>query len=107
MKSFVFVVVVIVTCFEIPFSRCVIGCLHQFVFYGIVTDFSFFLCTTEIKTEQDLLPPGAKPGTVPTDFEQATGLERLELIGKMQGIDVFDMKPLDSSRKGAFLFFCP
>lgn len=50
---------------------------------------------------EDLLPVGAKPGTVPTDMEQATGLERLELLGKMQGIDIFDMKPLDSSRKGA------
>ncbi|KAJ5609779.1 hypothetical protein N7528_010346 [Penicillium herquei] len=41
----------------------------------------------EIKSEDDLLPP-------------ATGLERLELIGKMQGIDIFDMRPLDASRKG-------
>lgn len=47
----------------------------------------------------DLLPPGAAPGTIPTDLEQATGLERLEILGKMQGIDVFDMKPLES-RKG-------
>ncbi|KAL4873301.1 hypothetical protein BDV12DRAFT_160797 [Aspergillus spectabilis] len=54
----------------------------------------------EIKSEEDLVPPGAKPGTVPTDIEQATGLERLELIGKMQGIDIFDMRPLDASRKG-------
>ena len=57
-------------------------------------------CATEIKTEEDLLPPGAAPGTVPTDLEQATGLERLEILGKMQGIDIFDMKPLDASRKG-------
>ena len=48
----------------------------------------------------DLLPPGAEPGTVPTDLEQATGLERLELLGKMQGIDIFDMRPLDASRMG-------
>lgn len=54
----------------------------------------------EIKTEEDLLPPGAAVGTVPTDLEQATGLERLEILGKMQGIDIFDMKPLDASRKG-------
>jgi cytochrome c oxidase subunit 5b len=47
-----------------------------------------------------LVPPGAKAGTVPTDIEHATGLERLELIGKMQGIDIFDMRPLDASRKG-------
>ncbi|KAL4955865.1 cytochrome c oxidase subunit VB-domain-containing protein [Aspergillus filifer] len=54
----------------------------------------------EIKTEEDLIPPGAKPGTVPADIEHATGLERLELIGKMQGIDIFDMRPLDASRLG-------
>jgi cytochrome c oxidase subunit 5b len=54
----------------------------------------------EIKSEDDLLPPGAKVGTVPTDLEQATGLERLEILGKMQGVDIFDMKPLDASRKG-------
>ncbi|OJJ86897.1 cytochrome c oxidase subunit IV [Aspergillus glaucus CBS 516.65] len=53
-----------------------------------------------IQTEDDLIPPGAKPGTIPTDIEQATGLERLELVGKMQGIDIFDLKPLDASRKG-------
>ena len=54
----------------------------------------------EIKSEEDLFAPGAKPGTIPTDIDQATGLERLELIGKMQGIDIFDMRPLDASRKG-------
>ena len=57
-------------------------------------------CIVEIQTEEDLLGPGAKPGTVPTDLEQATGLERLEILGKMDGIDIFDMKSLDSSRKG-------
>ncbi|KAI9658998.1 MAG: Cytochrome c oxidase subunit 4 [Bathelium mastoideum] len=54
----------------------------------------------EIKTEEDLLPPGAAPGTIPTDIEQATGLDRLEILGKMQGVDIFDMKPLDASRLG-------
>ncbi|KAL6895396.1 cytochrome c oxidase subunit VB domain-containing protein [Trichoderma longibrachiatum] len=55
---------------------------------------------SEIKTEDDLFGPGAQPGTVPTDLEQATGLERLEILGKMEGVDVFDMRPLDSSRRG-------
>lgn len=54
----------------------------------------------EIDSEADLLPEGAAPGTVPSDLEQATGLERLEILGKMQGIDVFDMKPLPSDRLG-------
>ena len=53
-----------------------------------------------MKTEDDLLPPGAEPGTVPTDLDQSTGLERFEILGKMQGVDVFDMRPLDASRKG-------
>jgi hypothetical protein len=39
---------------------------------------------------------------MPTDLEQATGLERLEILGKMQGVDIFDMSPLDASRKGTF-----
>ncbi|KAF2224882.1 subunit IV of cytochrome c oxidase [Elsinoe ampelina] len=54
----------------------------------------------EIESESDLMPPGAPPGVVPTDLEQATGLERLEILGKMQGVDIFDMRPLDASRKG-------
>lgn len=62
--------------------------------------FSADFACVEIKDETDLLPPGAAVGTVPTDLEQATGLERFEILGKMQGIDVFDMKPLDSSRLG-------
>ncbi|KAG0129028.1 cytochrome c oxidase [Tuber indicum] len=54
----------------------------------------------KIKTEEDLIPPGAAPGEVPTDYNQATGLERLEILGKIEGIDIFDMKPLDASRRG-------
>jgi cytochrome c oxidase subunit 5b len=37
---------------------------------------------------------------IPTDEEQATGLERFQLLGRMEGVDVFDMAPLDSSRLG-------
>ncbi|KAK9453484.1 cytochrome c oxidase subunit VB-domain-containing protein [Dipodascopsis uninucleata] len=48
----------------------------------------------------DLFGPGAEPGNVPTDFEQATGLERLELLGNMAGVDVFGMGPLPSDRIG-------
>ncbi|KAK5716934.1 Cytochrome c oxidase subunit 4 [Elasticomyces elasticus] len=54
----------------------------------------------KIHGEHDLFAPGGTPGTVPTDLEQATGLERLEILGKMQGVDIFDMRPLDASRKG-------
>lgn len=61
-----------------------------------------FSRATEITSEADLLPEGAKPGTMPTDLEQATGLERLEILGKMQGVDIFDLSPLDASRKGTY-----
>jgi len=43
--------------------------------------------------------PGTPPGRVPTDEEQATGPERLQLLGRQEGIDVFERKP-DFSKKG-------
>ena len=43
---------------------------------------------------------GSKSGKISTDEEQATGLERLELLGEMQGVNVFDEEPLESSRLG-------
>lgn len=55
---------------------------------------------TDIKSIDDLVGPGAQPGTIPTDLEQSTGMERLEILGKMEGVDIFDMTPLDASRKG-------
>lgn len=54
----------------------------------------------EIKAEGDLIGSGGSPGAIPTDYEQATGLERLEILGKMEGIDIFDTGPLDASRRG-------
>ncbi|KAK7033149.1 cytochrome c oxidase subunit VB-domain-containing protein [Favolaschia claudopus] len=64
-----------------------------------------FSTTLRASSDHGAKPPsifgtGGKAGEVPTDFEQATGLERFELIGEMQGIDVFDETPLDSSRIG-------
>lgn len=42
--------------------------------------------------DSSLIGPGATPGTIPTDLDQATGLERFELLGKLEGVDVFDME---------------
>lgn len=61
--------------------------------------------STTVRAQSGPPPPqlfgtGAKPGTVPTDIEQATGLERLQLLGDLEGINVFDDSPLDSSRIG-------
>ncbi|TFL04046.1 cytochrome c oxidase [Pterulicium gracile] len=47
-----------------------------------------------------LYGPGGKAGEVATDYEQATGLERLQLLGDLQGVPIFDTAPLDSSRVG-------
>lgn len=43
---------------------------------------------------------GAKAGEVPTDTQQATGLERLQLLGHLEGVDVFHMGPLMMSKPG-------
>ena len=43
---------------------------------------------------------GAKPGEIPTDEAQSTGLDRVEVLGLLEGVDVFDLEPLDASRIG-------
>ena len=43
---------------------------------------------------------GAKAGEIPTDVNQSTGLERLQILGALEGVEIFDLKPLDSSRLG-------
>ena len=47
-----------------------------------------------------LFGEGAKAGEIPTDVNQSTGLERLQVLGAIEGVEVFDFKPLDSSRIG-------
>ena len=47
-----------------------------------------------------LLGEGAPDGSVPTDNNQSTGLERLQLLGHLEGIDVFDMQPLEVIKLG-------
>jgi cytochrome c oxidase subunit 5b len=62
--------------------------------------FSTTLRASSSAKPPSIFGPGGKAGEVPTDFEQATGLERFEMLGEMEGIDVFDETPLDSSRVG-------
>ncbi|KAI8064500.1 cytochrome c oxidase [Gongronella butleri] len=45
--------------------------------------------------------PGAADGTVPTDLEQATGLERQELLAKLEGRELFDVEPLHMTHLGS------
>ncbi|KAI8982567.1 cytochrome c oxidase subunit VB-domain-containing protein [Pilobolus umbonatus] len=47
------------------------------------------------------LGPGAKAGEVPTDLEQATGLERIELLSKLEGKEFFDVEPLNMTHLGS------
>lgn len=47
-----------------------------------------------------LVGEGAKPGEVPSDEQQSTGLERFELVNKMAGVDPFGMEPLKMTRAG-------
>lgn len=54
----------------------------------------------EVRGPETLIGTPAPEGTIPTDLQQATGLERLELLGLREGIDIFDRRPLDASRKG-------
>ena len=65
-----------------------------------IRQLTFGYYNADVKSIDDLTGPGGKPGTVPTDLEQSTGMERLEILGKMESVDIFDMRPLDASRKG-------
>jgi len=63
------------------------------------------ISTTSVRlSDHPVAPPvfgtGAKPGEVPTDENQSTGLERVQIYGNLQGIHVFDNEPLDASRLG-------
>jgi hypothetical protein len=44
--------------------------------------------------------PGGKAGEVPTDYEQATGLERFELLMKLKGEEAFSLEPLEVVKMG-------
>ncbi|KAG9068788.1 Cytochrome c oxidase subunit 4 [Linnemannia hyalina] len=63
----------------------------------------FSVCATrfggnhEVKVKQG---PGAAPGATPTDLNQSTGLERAEVLGKMEGKDIFDLAPLEVLVRG-------
>lgn len=52
--------------------------------------------------DSSLIGPGAKPGTIPTDLDQATGLERAEILGKLEGVDIFDLEKPITEGKGTF-----
>lgn len=49
---------------------------------------------------QIMIGPGAAPGTVPTDEDQSTGLERFELLHKLQGEEPFFNDPVEITHFG-------
>lgn len=53
--------------------------------------------------EQVITGTGGKAGEVPTDLEQATGLERMELLYKLKGEDAFSVEPLEVIRMGTLV----
>ncbi|KAI0064759.1 COX5B-domain-containing protein [Artomyces pyxidatus] len=65
------------------------------------------LSTTALRRSDDhhaaapaIFGVGAKPGEVPTDEAQSTGLDRIQTLGHLEGVEVFDLEPLDASRVG-------
>lgn len=50
--------------------------------------------------EPKIYGPGAKAGEVADAFEHTTGLERLQLLGDIEGVPVFPKDGLDASRLG-------
>ncbi|KAG9293879.1 hypothetical protein G9A89_019217 [Geosiphon pyriformis] len=49
---------------------------------------------------KDRFGPGAKPGTIPTGLEQATGPERAELLAALEGRELWDLSPLKVDHLG-------
>ncbi|EIM90912.1 COX5B-domain-containing protein [Stereum hirsutum FP-91666 SS1] len=65
------------------------------------------IATSAVRRSEDhlafaptLFGPGAKKGEVATAENQSTGLDRVESLGLLQGVEVWDQNPLDSSRIG-------
>jgi len=51
-------------------------------------------------SEPIVVGKGSGPAEIPTNRTQATGYERLQLLGEMEGYDFFDMDPLYIDRLG-------
>ena len=72
-------------------------CTH----YGVSMAFTVPLRLLAARTLPDafdlqtlsLFGEGSKAGHVPSDIEQATGLERLQLLGQLHRVDVFNTGP--------------
>jgi cytochrome c oxidase subunit 5b len=61
---------------------------------------SFVANAVSSETADKSFGPGASAGSVPTDIEQSTGLERDELLAKLEGRELFDIQPLEMTHLG-------
>jgi len=67
----------------------------------VPTDYKVSTKLEEATGPNALFGPGnTEPGKQPSSFEIATGIDRLELLAKLEGIDMFDLNPLVQDRKG-------
>lgn len=65
-----------------------------------LTASSFIANAVSSETADKSFGPGAAAGSVPTDIEQSTGLERDELLAKLEGRELFDIQPLEMTHLG-------
>lgn len=76
--------------------------------YIFLSFFSYLPLLTKVErnfisksyTKKDTLPSKPVEGRIPTILEQATGIEKFELLKKIAGEEAFDLEPLDASRMG-------
>lgn len=67
----------------------------------VPTDYKVSTNLSEATGPNALFGPGThEKGKQPSSFEIATGLDRLELLAKLEGIEIFDSAPLTQDRKG-------
>ncbi|KAL8276319.1 hypothetical protein RQP46_011285 [Phenoliferia psychrophenolica] len=62
--------------------------------------FTAFAARASDHQEPQIFGTGGKAGEVPTDLDQATGIERFELLYKLKGEEAFSTQPLEVTQMG-------
>jgi cytochrome c oxidase subunit 5b len=68
--------------------------------FGIGRRFQFRMMGGKVSHENLPVGPGAPPGTMPTSFEQAVGLERLEYLAEAEGVSLYIDEELRIEKRG-------
>ncbi|GAA5864662.1 hypothetical protein JCM8547_008264 [Rhodosporidiobolus lusitaniae] len=83
------------------FARVALRSLPRVAVPRVQPTRTFLTSLPRLSAQEPLIQgPGGKTGEVPTDFEQATGLERFELLHKLKGEEAFSLEPLEVPRLG-------